>query len=277
MEEENNNNNTDYSFEIDMNNLNNIIGMYNYNTLSNSLNETNSPNPINSSFNYIYQYDINNTNQLFSNTSPIYVEEVKDMKKKLVDIIKKKDFEEEEYDINNYQNKEFDDLYEKIKSFNENFKLYQQQLYDSEQILNDEINKINKNISTLNNFIKFLENLSTIDYEDIKGIIKLLNEISEKLSNTESFKIAKKNYVTEKRNINKYLHLFKLFNKLNVTNICTVCMESPVTNFIIPCGHTFCKECLEKSLQINIDQNVNIKKCPLCREYINSIKPLYFL
>ena len=33
--------------------------------------------------------------------------------------------------------------------------------------------------------------------------------------------------------------------------MCVVCMDEPVSHFIDPCGHTFCKGCLEKSLEID--------------------------
>ena len=58
----------------------------------------------------------------------------------------------------------------------------------------------------IDNFIVFLENLSLIsDFGDIKEIIKNINTLSNKLSNVESFKKAKKEYTTERKNIQRLI------------------------------------------------------------------------
>ena len=94
-------------------------------------------------------------------------------------------------------------------------------------------------------------------------------------------KLQKKKYETERKNILKYIYFLKKVNKMNVTNMCVVCMEEQVTHFINPCGHPFCKTCLEKHLDVedidNIDTIHNDKKCPVCRKYVLNINPLYFL
>ena len=68
---------------------------------------------------------------------------------------------------------------------------------------------------------------------------------------------------------------------MNVTNMCVVCMDEPVSHFLDPCGHTFCKTCLQKSLEVesfvNENENYINKNCPVCRKYVNKVRPLYFL
>lgn len=269
-------------FTVDMNGLNRLLNMYTY-TLPQTppLNSTNAPNPLPSSVNNLYHSPISNVSELYHNTEPLYISEAKDLKKNLIDILyKKTDFEDEEFDIEKYENKELDELYDKIKSFNEDLKIYQEKLYLAEKNLNEEIDKMNKNVQKIDNFIKFLENLSSIDYEEIKDIVKSINVLSSKLSNMDSFKEAKKNYVTERKNILKYIYLLKKVNKLNISNTCVICMEDPVSHFIDPCGHTFCKKCLENSLEINDineENTIRTKKCNICRNFINNLKPLYFL
>jgi|TARA_Y100000996_G_scaffold337926_1_gene274688 DNA repair exonuclease SbcCD ATPase subunit len=219
---------------------------------------------------------------MYDNIEPLYISEIKDMKNNILDILNhRSDFKDEEYDEDKYENKEIDELYEKINSIHEEFQVFQERLFISEENLKNEIKTLDSNIKKLEDFIKFLESLSSIDYADIKIIIKNINDLSSKLSNVESFKKAKKDYATERKNIQKYIYFLRKVNKLNVTNMCVVCMETPVTHFINPCGHTFCKKCLENHLEMedinNTDSIANDKKCPVCRKYVNNINPLYFL
>lgn len=275
-------NESDYTVEMELTNINNILGMYNLNNLNNN-NNTSFPNPIPFSGTNYYQSSIDNISQLYDNTEPLYISEIKDMKKNVIDILhKRSEFNDEEYDDEKYDNKEIDELYSKITKVNEEFKELQDSLFKAEENLKGEINKMNNNIIKIDNFIVFLENLSLIsDFGDIKEIIKNINTLSNKLSNVESFKKAKKEYTTERKNILKYIYLLRKVNKMNVTNTCIICMEDSVSHFINPCGHTFCKKCLESSLRISdINEEYIIhdgKKCPICRKYLNNIHPLYFL
>jgi hypothetical protein len=47
---------------------------------------------------------------------------------------------------------------------------------------------------------------------------------------------------------------------------CSICLLNPVSNAIVPCGHTFCEGCIKK-------QNIN---CYICRETIKDRIKLYF-
>ncbi|XP_046365981.2 uncharacterized protein LOC124141863 isoform X4 [Haliotis rufescens] len=50
---------------------------------------------------------------------------------------------------------------------------------------------------------------------------------------------------------------------------CTVCVDRAVTHFLIPCGHTFCSECMDEWAAVR-------KTCPTCRTPYQEMKPLYF-
>tara|TARA_Y100001935_G_scaffold255246_1_gene267302 strand:- start:1930 stop:2829 length:900 start_codon:yes stop_codon:yes gene_type:complete len=287
--EEQNNPAMDYTVEMDVSSINHLLNMYNvnpsiYNTTPDNITSNTVPYPIPfSSLNtYSHHCPADNITQMYDNIEPLYVSEVKDMKNNIIDILNhRSDFKEEEFDDEKYENKEIDELYEKIRIINYEFKIYQEKLHTAEVNLKNEIDRLNSNIKKLENFIKFLESLSSIDYDDIKVIIKNINDLSTKLSNIESFKKAKKEYATERKNILKYIYLLRKVNKMNVTNMCVVCMDNPVSHFINPCGHTFCSKCIENHLEMeditNNDSIPNDKKCPVCRKYVNNVNPLYFL
>ena len=278
-------NGIEYTVQLDVPNINHLLNMYNMNPMTGYNNTSNPPNPLPfSSLNTenSYHCPADNISELYDNIEPLYVSDVKSMKDNILDILSKRsDFKDEDYDDEKYENKEIDELYEKIKGMNEEFKTLQDKLYKSEENLNFEIDKLKSNEIKLNNFITFLESLSSLEYSEIKPVIDNINILSTKLSNLESFKKAKKDYATERKNILKYIYLLRKVNKMNVTNMCVVCMDDQVTHFINPCGHTFCKKCLETHLEIddinNTDTISNDKKCPVCRKYVLNVNPLYFL
>ena len=198
--EEQNNPAMDYTVEMDVSSINHLLNMYNvnpsiYDTTPDNITSNSIPYPIPfSSLNtYSHQCPVDNITQMYDNIEPLYVSEVKDMKNNIIDILNRRsDFKEEEFDDEKYENKEIDELYEKIRIVNYEFKIYQEKLHTAEVNLKDEMDRLNSNIKKLENFIKFLESLSSIDYDDIKVIIKNINDLSTKLSNIESFKKAKK-------------------------------------------------------------------------------------
>lgn len=268
-----------YTIQVDVPNLNNLLNMYNFHS-ENITTNTVDPNPYSSNIgNYC---PINDISQLYDNVEPLYVTEIKDIKKSVLDILyNKTNFEDEEFDEEKYSHSEIDTLYTKIKDITVELKGLQVNLNNAEENLNQEIKKMNENIGKIDNFIKFLESLSSLDHENIKEIISNITKLATKLSNIESFKKAKKEYATERRNILKYIYFLRKVNKMNVTNMCVVCMDEPVSHFLDPCGHTFCKTCLQKSLEVDsfVNENENYinKNCPVCRKYVNKVRPLYFL
>lgn len=275
-----------YTVELDMPNINNFLNMYNnVNTFNSNLTSetTTTPMPMPfTSLNTSFYCPADNISQIYGNIEPLYVSEIKDMRNTIINILNERpDFNDEEYDLEKYENKEIDDLYEKIINVNEDFKKLQDNLYNAEKNLKKELDILNSNEIKLQNFISFLENISSIDFDEIKGLIEEINKLSIKLSNSESFLKAKKEYATERKNIQKYIYLLRKVNKMNVTNMCVVCMEKQVSHFINPCGHTFCSKCLETHFEINDITNIedisNNKTCPVCRVHFNNIKPLYFL
>ena len=49
---------------------------------------------------------------------------------------------------------------------------------------------------------------------------------------------------------------------------CTICFEQYKDPKILPCHHSFCKECLEKTLQKTGRRRTTILNCPICRKSV---------
>ena len=230
---------------------------------------------------------IESVDDLFNNNSELFKSsEIKEIKEKVLEIfLKKSDFDEPEYDDLDYKNEEIDDFSMKIDEYNKDFKIVQQEIETCEEKLKKEIKIMNENLKKLDHFINFVEKLDTnIDKEDKEGLISQINKISKKLSNTDNFIKAKKDYIESRKKLLKYIYLFKKINKWNIANMCGICLEKPVDHFIDPCGHTFCEGCIKGQFKVDsIDQikiyaERNNLKCPICRICpVNTARPLYFL
>ena len=150
MESGNNNTTNDYTLEVDVPHLNNLLSMYNFHP-SNNYSETETgvtnPLPFTANENDTYYCSIDNITQLYSDIEPLYISEVKEIKKNVIDLIyKRSSFEEEDYDEEKYNNYEIDELYQKVKGVVEEFKGFQENLYNSEKDLKKEIEKMNNNV-----------------------------------------------------------------------------------------------------------------------------------
>ena len=102
-----------------------------------------------------------------------------------------------------------------------------------------------------------------------------MNELSEKILDSNKLKEIKEKYVNKRKELNSHLYLIQNINKHNIVSICPICLENKIDTYCNPCGHTACSKCFEKSEMMN--NNLNANKCPICREYINELRKLYFL
>ena len=246
--------------------------------------ETSCPAPFYSPDN-IYYSNITNSSQLFNSKENLFISEIKELKENVLNILlEKSNYDDDEYNDIDYENKEIDDFCNDIDKYNNEFKVIQEELGRADESLKKEIAIVDSNLKKIDYFIDFIEKLNDIDLEDKNHLIQNIKNLSKKLSNTETFTKAKKYYVLQRKKLLKYIYLFKKINKWNVANICTICLGKPVDHFIDPCGHTFCKGCLESHFKLKdindlrIFSKRNNYRCPVCREGpIISAKPLYFL
>jgi len=176
-------------------------------------------------------------------------------------------------DNKDYQNKEIDEIISKLDKFSEEFIQLQDELDELHIKYNQEFKVTQRNITKLDSTIHYMKSLNE-EYdkdETIKEIMDKMNSYSVKINENDKLKETKKNYIEKRKEINKHLHLMQKINKWNHSAICPICITNKIDSYCNPCGHTSCKECLEKN------SNLNHNKCPICREYVMDIRKLYFI
>ena len=221
---------------------------------------------------------MNNTE--FSNIEPICVQqkiynksiEIKDL---LIDSLQGVEI----LNINNtdYKNEEIDKIIQTIDSFYPKFMKLQDELDDLNINYNKELKHTKDDIIKIKSSIKFMEQMEE-DYkldESIRDIINKLNDYSKRILENNKLKNAKNMYIEKRKELNSYLYFIQKLNKWNITSICPICITNKIDSYCNPCGHTACKNCLER--KPSTPNNINNNKCPICREYISEIRKLFFI
>tara|TARA_B100000745_G_C20134513_1_gene388836 strand:- start:428 stop:1375 length:948 start_codon:yes stop_codon:yes gene_type:complete len=226
----------------------------------------------------IQPFDINYcspTYEFIKTISNNNCKQIIELKESLLNIIHQKN---EIIEINNdeYKNKEIDELIEKIKQIfsNENFENLQNELIKIEKNLEKEINISKKNVETFDNFIEFLNkmNYDNIDKDELDLLKNNSNKICEKIYRNNNLEKIKNKYIEKRKELNSYIYFIQKLNHWNISNICPVCFTKTVNRFLDPCGHTFCEDCLNKSIN-----NHNEKFCMICRKIYQKSNSLYFI
>ena len=221
---------------------------------------------------------MNNTE--FSNIEPICVQqkiynksiEIKDL---LIDSLQGVEI----LNINNtdYKNEEIDKIIETIDSFYPKFMKLQDELDDLNINYNKELKHTKNDIIKIKSSIKFMEQMEE-DYkldESIRDIINKLNDYSKRILENNKLKNDKDMYIKKRKELNSYLYFIQKLNRWNTTSICPICITNRIDSYCNPCGHTACKNCLER--KPSTPNNINNNKCPICREYISEIRKLFFI
>ena len=110
----------------------------------------------------------------------------------------------------------------------------------------------------------------------LKEIIIRLNDYSQKITENDKLKESKNKYIQKRKELNSYLYFIQNINEWNIANMCPICLTTKIDTYCNPCGHTFCKTCLDKNPS-NSENNFNSSKCPICREYISEMRKLYLI
>lgn len=172
---------------------------------------------------------------------------------------------------------EIDDIVSKLKGFTKNFISLQKDLDESYEKYEDAFKNTNEDIQKINNSIQLIETCGK-EYDtdsSTKSIVDSLKEYIKTINENNKLREAKYEYIQKRKLLNKHLHLIDSINGYNTSAICPICITNKIDSYCNPCGHTFCKKCLDKTS--NIVNNINHNKCPICREHIMDIRKLYFI
>ena len=197
------------------------------------------------------------------------------IKENLLNILNNKDI----LPINDpeFKCEEIDDIISKIKELSKNFFSLQKDLDDAHQKYNELVSSSQNNIQKINNSIQLIKTCSKeYDTDDsTKSIIDSLVDYVKTIDKNDKLGSAKCEYINKRKLLNKHLYLMSIINGFNTSAICPVCITDKIDSYCNPCGHTFCKKCLDKTS--NVINNTNHNKCPICREYVMDIRKLYFI
>ena len=209
-----------------------------------------------------------------------------EMKESLIQIVNGKHHEiSMEKESENHQ--EMIDLVKTYKKHMSLFSKIQDELVVIDIEFQKEIHEVEKRIKQMDTMISFMKQNEQIEADSpeklVQTIIENMNTLSSKIVENDTIKKIKQKYSEKKKELQPYLRLIGEINLWNHSNICPLCLTNPVDHYINPCGHTYCKECLETQLkedtiqEINKSYNRNNHTCSFCRKTIQSINKLYFL
>jgi hypothetical protein len=181
--------------------------------------------------------------------------------------------------------KEITDFMDKIQTYIEEFNKLQKELEEYNETFQKEARVLYKNVSTTDTMIEFIKKIpdDQKDQENMKQIIEQMNILSKSIMDNQKMKEVRKGYIEKRKESEKMIQVIKKLNHLNHANICPLCCTNPVDHFADPCGHTFCKECIQRHLRKNQELDLyeigrnDGSQCCFCREHIKTIRQLYFL
>tara|TARA_Y100000389_G_C17449546_1_gene513808 strand:- start:413 stop:1156 length:744 start_codon:yes stop_codon:yes gene_type:complete len=226
-------------------------------------------------------HNFSSIEELFSIKDDPNIHNLIKIKESVLDIMQSKT-EIEYEEILDYKDEEIDNFIEKTKEILKIFKEKQDDIDIINENYKKEIRKIRDHLKIIDAQIDFIKKLPK-DYKNedsIQEIISKMNDYTKHIQNNENVEKLKKDYLTKIKEIHKYIYLIRKINNFNTCNMCPVCFENPVDHFIAPCGHTYCKSCLERLIPSDniyeLDYNSQFK-CSFCRENVKTVRPLYFL
>ena len=221
------------------------------------------------------------------------------LKELLIDVIQSKEeidfnetIESDDEDSDSGSDDGSNDMKEDIHKFMKTVDIFIQDFLQQQKGLDQinnsfqlELKTLQQNISTIENMISFLQKLPDNHKEEqiMENIIDNMNQLSSKILKNEKINELKKEYLKKRKIIEKYIYLIKKLNNFNHCNVCPLCFTNTVDHFLDPCGHTFCKSCIQDHLRKNgeldlyqVGRNDN-SQCCYCRERIKTVRQLYFL
>ena len=167
-----------------------------------------------------------------------------------------------------------------INKFKQEFTIKQDNLLNIEKKFIKEIKKNRHDVNVINELINKTGDL-TMSYieegsdEDI--LIDKMIELSNTIKDNSKIYSIKDKYVKARIDMIEYIEVTKYLNNFNTGNTCSICLSNKVDKYYVPCGHTCCKKCAERSLSLsNSFATHSYNKCEFCRTTIEEYNNLYY-
>jgi len=178
-------------------------------------------------------------------------------------------------DNTGYKNEEIDGIIEKIESFAPKFHELQVELDLLHAEFTTESNNTEGNVRKMESSIQFIKAMAAHSEKDtINEICSSLGDLCKGIAENDKLSEVKDKYIEKRKELNSYLYFIQKLNKWNSSAICPICITDSIDSYCVPCGHTACKKCLERSAGA---EGHRAGKCPICREYIDRTNKLYFI
>ena len=129
----------------------------------------------------------------------------------------------------------------------------------------------NDNIVLIKRTLMYLEELQ-IHQEDYKNDVNNIHQIVDKFDKKikdyfESSTVeVKKEYEVSFNKLLQLKDVYGVLHNQNNTTQCKICFNRQVDLFLVPCGHTFCQDCVTP----------DTKRCHICRLLIHKLCNLFF-
>lgn len=103
---------------------------------------------------------------------------------------------------------------------------------------------------------------------DIDALHKQLDAFDCKIKDHIELQMVdtKKEYETSFTKLVQLKSVYQVLRDSDISFVCPICLNAHVDSFLVPCGHTFCKECIR----------TNVERCHMCRHTFNKIGNLYY-
>jgi hypothetical protein len=115
--------------------------------------------------------------------------------------------------------------------------------------------KHQENLLILETLNKSIDNIRLLEMEETRKQDILIQKRKDIIQDIELKNYDLKNI---KQKYSQTIETIKLFE-------CKICMENLNNTVCVPCGHCFCENC-----------GNNLNECPICRQHIDNIIPIYF-
>lgn len=119
--------------------------------------------------------------------------------------------------------------------------------------------------------VKTLSERNDCGFEDVQSLIDDLvfsiGSLYDVVQTKTSEKLdSLKKEIDKSGNIVRHLaDTYHIIKNVQVGPVCPICLNNSVNIFCDPCGHSFCKKCMQSAMY-----------CYVCRSRVNQLKSLYF-